>query len=69
MGAVNDPAAQVAEVMANLLHLTAPVREAVAGYRRSMLDAEVGEFAADQMAVEFHQLVMARIAKSLGLTP
>lgn len=65
----DEAAAQVADAMATLLAHTAPVREAVVGYRKSLLDAGIGEFAADQMATDFHSMILAQITKSLGLTP
>lgn len=55
----------MADAMANFLDLILPVREAVLGYRHSLIEAGVGPDVADQMSADFHRLIVETIVKQM----
>jgi hypothetical protein len=46
----------------------APIREAVIGYRAHMIAQGFNERVAEQMALQFHGLLLANVGKSVGVT-
>lgn len=55
----------MADAMANFLDLILPVREAVLGYRHSLIEAGVGQDIADMMSADFHHLIVETIVKQM----
>ncbi len=55
----------MADAMANFLDLILPVREAVLGYRHSLIEAGVGQDVADMMSADFHRLIVETIVKQM----
>lgn len=49
-----------------LLELTAPLRAAVSGYRRSLIDLGFSPEASEAMAIQFHALLMAQVQPRPG---
>jgi hypothetical protein len=66
MAAPMDEAAhELAQACATAREMTAPLDDAVMGYKRQLIEQGWGVTAAQTMAVEFHRLVFAIMRNSM----
>ena len=54
---------QIAQGVAQLRECMAPIDEAVTGYRQQLQEAGWSPTAAEQMAVEFHRMLMIQVGR------
>ena len=60
------PASQLlTEALLTLAEITAPIIDAVAGYKTALTEAGFGPEAADQMAADHHRYIVAMLVKGL----
>lgn len=57
---------KMAGVLATVTEMLAPLREAVVGYRRSLIDAGLDPVAASACAADFHRLVVTQMLAAAG---
>lgn len=55
---MTQPTAAMVEALTNMLDTTAAIREATMGYRASLIADGWNEAPADQMAVQFHSMLI-----------
>lgn len=64
-------AQDLAEIMANAMSLFMtmidPVKDAVLGYKNGMVVAGFSEHIAENMALQFHALIMGKLMQSLSM--
>jgi hypothetical protein len=67
----NDPSveAAVAEAIANVRDMFAPVREATTGYRSQLITEGITSTEADRMAADFHHMLMTIVTKGINEAP
>lgn len=52
---------QLAEAIAGIKQVLAPIDEATSGYRKQLEAAGWSSYAAEKMALEFHRMLMAQV--------
>jgi hypothetical protein len=62
---MSDPN-KMAAALAMVTDMLAPMREAVIGYRRSLIDAGLDPEAASACAADFHHLVVTQVLAQSG---
>lgn len=64
--ATSDAAHEIAQLIANAREMFAPMDEAALGYRAQLINAGWGPSAAEQMAAQFFNLLIAMFTKGLN---